>query len=397
MDFGLNEKERAFEQEVKDFINENLTPDMIYDGGLHDTPQRRAFVSKMAEKGWLKMGLPEEYGGDGVDNPMAKFILNTELLKAGGPIVGKTLGQICGTLMMFGGEELKREFIAKTVRNEIQWAITYSEPGAGSDLASMTTRAVLDGDEFVINGEKRWITSAHFADYMWVAVRTDPTSQRHKGISILIVDRHAPGVSLQPITMIGSLGEASGVHQTNSVFFDNVRVPKSRLVGEMNKGWYYMMNALNFERFLMFGIANQWRHYDELLKWVKRQTLDGKPMIEDSLVRHKLAKLDVAMESSRMLDVRCICKAAAEQDSTPAVEAFMTKVQYGDAFFLLAETIMDLMGPDAAITQGDESWRGGLAAILLFQSGHLRIAASGVDVAKNMIAKMHPYLQLTAA
>lgn len=388
MDFGLNAWEKAFQQEVKDFIRENLKPDMIYDGGLADTPERQAFISKIAQKGWLKIGFPKEYGGDGVDNPMAKFILNTELLRAGGPIVGKNLGQICGTLMMFGDEHLKQEFIPRTLANEIQWAIVYSEPCAGSDLAAMQTKAVLDGDDFVVNGEKRWITSAHYGDYYWTAVRTDPKAPKHKGISLLIIDHDAPGITLQPTTMLGSDGGSNaGIHRTNQVFFDNVRVPRSRLIGEMNKGFYYMMHALNMERFLMFGVMNEWRHYEALLGWVRKQRVDGKPLIEDPLVRHQLAKVDLAMESARMLDIRCIAKLASDEGTTPAVEAFMAKVQFTIAYVELAKAAMDLLGPDAIIMQGDEVPLDGIGAAMYYQCGHQRIAAGGCDVAKNMIAK----------
>lgn len=388
MDFGLNAWEKAFQQEVKDFIRENLKPDMIYDGGLADTPERQAFISKIAQKGWLKIGFPREYGGDGVDNPMAKFILNTELLRAGGPIVGKNLGQICGTLMMFADEQLKQEFIPRTLANEIQWAIVYSEPCAGSDLAAMQTKAVLDGDDFVVNGEKRWITSAHYGDYYWTAVRTDPKAPKHKGISLLIIDHDAPGITLQPTTMLGSDGGSNaGIHRTNQVFFDNVRVPRSRLIGEMNKGFYYMMHALNMERFLMFGVMNEWRHYEALLGWVRTQRVDGKPLIADPLVRHQLAKVDLAMESARMLDIRCIAKLASDEGTTPAVEAFMAKVQFTIAYVELAKAAMDLLGPDAIIMQGDEVPLDGIGAAMYYQCGHQRIAAGGCDVAKNMIAK----------
>ena len=389
MDFGLTEWEKKFQQEVRDFIKENLTPDMVYDAGLQDTPERQAFISKIGEKGWLKIGFPKEYGGDGVDNPTAKYILNTELLRAGGPIVGKNLGQICGTLMMFGGEHLKQEFIARTLANEIQWAIVYSEPGAGSDLAAMSCKAEIDGDDFIINGEKRWITSAHYGDYFWTAVRTDPKASKHKGISLIIIDHDAPGITLQPTIMLGSDGGSNaGVHRTNSVFFDNVRVPRSRLIGEMNKGFNYMMHALNLERFLMFGVMNEWRHYEALLGWVKKQKgEDGKPLLEDPLVRHRLARLDLAMEAARALDLRCCAKAASDEGTTPAVEAFMTKVQFTIAYTELAQVAMDLIGPDATIMLGDEVVLDGIAAAMYYQYGHQRIAAGGCDVAKNQIAK----------
>ena len=258
-----------------------------------------------------------------------------------------------------------------------------------ADLAAMSCKAEIDGDDFIINGEKRWITSAHYGDYFWTAVRTDPKASKHKGISLIIIDHDAPGITLQPTIMLGSDGGSNaGVHRTNSVFFDNVRVPRSRLIGEMNKGFNYMMHALNLERFLMFGVMNEWRHYEALLGWVKKQKgEDGKPLLEDPLVRHRLARLDLAMEAARALDLRCCAKAASDEGTTPAVEAFMTKVQFTIAYTELAQVAMDLIGPDATIMLGDEVVLDGIAAAMYYQYGHQRIAAGGCDVAKNQIAK----------
>ena len=180
--------------------------------------------------------------------PLAQYILNDELHKAQAPIVGKNLGVVVNTLLHNGSEKLKQEFIPRILKNEIQWALAYTEPEAGSDLANMQMKAELDGDEYVLNGQKRFITSAHFADYMWTGVRTDPDAPKHKGISRLIIDVPTPGMTLSPMNTV--IGE-----QTNDVFFDNVRVPKERLVGELNEGWRYITEALTYERFAMTSFA----------------------------------------------------------------------------------------------------------------------------------------------
>jgi alkylation response protein AidB-like acyl-CoA dehydrogenase len=168
MNFAFTEEEEAFRREVKEFITENITDEVhsSWLGGLLDTPARRDFVTRMADRGWLSMGFPEEYGGTEQTMPLAQYILNQELHTAQAPIVGKNLGVIVNTILHHGSERLKQEFVPRVIKNEIQWALAYTEPEAGSDLANMQCRAVLDGDEYVINGQKRFITSAHFADYL---------------------------------------------------------------------------------------------------------------------------------------------------------------------------------------------------------------------------------------
>ncbi|MDZ4277887.1 MAG: acyl-CoA dehydrogenase family protein, partial [Dehalococcoidia bacterium] len=225
MDFRFSEEEEAFRKEVQEFISQEMTDEIRsrWLGGLLDTPERQEFVTKMAQRGWLAMGFPEEYGGTGETMPLAQYILNEELHKAQAPIVSKNLGVVVNTLLHNGSAKLKGEFIPRILRNEIQWALAYTEPEAGSDLANIQMRAVLDGDEYVVNGQKRFITSAHFADYLWTGVRTDPDAPKHKGISLLIIDADAPGITVTPLWTI--IGE-----RTNDMFFDNVRVPKDRLV-----------------------------------------------------------------------------------------------------------------------------------------------------------------------
>jgi len=385
MEFDLTPQEREYQKEVKEFIRANMTPGVRWSlnyAGLIDTPERRAFIDKMAEKGWLKFGSPEIYGGDGVDNPKAKFILNMELMLANCPTVGKNLGQISGALMLYGTEEQKKEFIPRTLRNEIQWALTYSEPGAGSDLASLRCAAVADGDDFVINGEKSWITSAHFADYFWIAVRTDSSGTKHQGISLLIVDTNAPGVTINPTHMV------FGGHRTNTVIFDNVRAPRSRLIGKLDEGWKCIMNALNLERFLMAASFPGVGRHRILLEWAKTAEVNGKPLLDDPVARHKLAKVDVQMEMARLLEMRCIARYAADPTTPPTTEATMNKAMAAMAYSELCNTALDLMGPDGYVLDEDAPMNGE-TPINYLESGHMKVAAAGVDLAKSMIAKQH--------
>jgi alkylation response protein AidB-like acyl-CoA dehydrogenase len=380
MNFKLSVEEEAFRQEVEDFLDEELTDDVA--GSIFiDTPERREFVSKMADRGWLSMGFPEEYGGTQKPMAMAQYILNQELEKASAPIVGKNVGVIANTILHNGSEEMKREFLPKIFRNEAQWAIVYSEPDAGTDLASLQCRAVLDGDEFVINGQKRFITSAHFADYFWTAVRTDPDAPKHRGISLLIIDKESPGITITPMYCVGS----AGAERTNEVFFDDVRVPKDRLVGELNRGWYYMMEALDYERFAIISFTPTIKRFEKLVAWVKQAQINGRPLKDDPVVRRKIAHMAVLVEIGRMLELRCICAAAK---TVPNIEASMNKAWGGIVWSEMTDLALDIMGPRGYIWQGSErAALGGEVVDQYLMAGHSRVAAAGVDIAKGIIAR----------
>ena len=384
MNFRFSKEEEAFRRDVKEFIAEEMT-DTIRSkwlGGLLDTPERREFVTKMSKRGWLAMGFPEKYGGSGESMPLAQYILNDELHKAQAPIVGKNLGVVVNTLLHHGSEQLKQEFIPRILKNEIQWALAYTEPEAGSDLANMQMRAELDGDEYVLNGQKRFITSAHFADYMWTGVRTDPDAPKHQGISLLIIDVPTPGMTLAPMNTI--IGE-----QTNDVFFDDVRVPKERLVGELNQGWRYITEALTYERFAMTSFAPTIRKFNRLVQWVKETELNGKPLKDDPVVRRKIGRLAVIVEAGRMIDLRCLCE-AIRPDYVPVNEAAMNKMWGGIAETILTDEALDIMGPYGYLWHngGHAPMDGDMVDDYLW-AGHQRVAAAGVDISKNIIARRY--------
>ncbi|HXG41915.1 MAG TPA: acyl-CoA dehydrogenase family protein [Dehalococcoidia bacterium] len=381
MDFRFSPEEEAFRQEVRRFLDEALTDEVRTRFGLLDTPERQRFGDKLAERGWLGLGFPSEYGGAGEGLRFAPYILNQELLRAQAPIVGKNVGIIANVILRHGSEELKKEFLPRIFRNEIQWAIAYTEPEAGSDLANLQCRAVLEGDEFVVTGTKRFITSAHFADYYWAAVRTDPTAQpKHRGISLLIIDASLPGITVTPMWTI--IGE-----RTNEVYFDNVRVPKKYLVGELNQGWYYVMEALNFERFTLTSTVPTEQKFRRLVEWVKAAQVDGRRLADDPGVRRLVARLAVLVEMARMLEIRCICT-AVNPENVAAVEAAMNKMWGAVVETELADATLDLMGTPGYLAAGDEEAPlGGQVLDDYLFVGHMRVAAAGVDIAKNLIAK----------
>jgi len=380
VDFDWSPEEIAFREEVRDFIRTEMT-DEVAGSIFIDTPARIEFVTKMARLGWLGMGFPEKYGGSPNPFPLAQFILNAELDRSGAPIIGKNVGTIASTIFHVASEEMKMDFLPKIFRNEGQWAITYTEPNAGTDLGSMQCRAVDKGNHFEVTGMKHFITSAHFCRWHWMALRTDPDAPKHKGISIFIVDHDTPGLSMSPMDTIGREGTT---HRTNQVFFDKMKIPRSRLVGEVNKGFYYMMQALDYERFAILSFASRVRRFDNIVEWYKNADFNGERPAEDRYTRRALARMATRIEVGTMLERMAICKA---QHEVPAVEAAMNKAwgaTIGDEFAQLA---LDLMGPFGGLWGGEHSpFEGGLADEYLM-AGHARVAAGGVDTSKSIIAR----------
>ncbi len=251
MNFEFSEEQRAFVEEVEKFLDEHDDPEVMdvtreNMAQLVDTPPRRAFMRKLGERGWLGMTWPETYGGSDREG-VYEYLLNEALARRGGPQIGKGVGIIGKTLIRHGSEKLKREFLPKILRNEIEFAVGYSEPQAGSDAANMQLRAVRDGDSWRLDGQKIFTTSAHFAEWYWVAARTDPDAPKHHGISLFLVPMNDPGLTIQAMPTIGD-------EITNQVFFDDVRVSDEYRVGELNKGFQYVSEAHDIERFTMFTI-----------------------------------------------------------------------------------------------------------------------------------------------
>src|SRR5437773_4495814 len=226
-------EQQALRTELRAYFERTLTPEVREalgpHPGEHCGPAYRAFVRRLGEDGWLGIGWPKEYGGQG-RSPLEQYLFFEECDRARAPFPLVTLNTVGPTLMRYGSDEQKDRFLPQILRGEIHFAIGYTEPGAGTDLASLTTRAVRDGDEYVINGQKMFTSLAGGADYCWLAVRTDPEAKKHKGISMFIVPMDTPGIKLMPMDLMSE-------HDINQVFYDDVRVPATALVGGENNGW----------------------------------------------------------------------------------------------------------------------------------------------------------------
>ncbi|MGH9024827.1 MAG: acyl-CoA dehydrogenase family protein, partial [Acidimicrobiia bacterium] len=263
------DEQQALRKELRAYFDRLLTPAVREELGQpgEGSPAYVEIVRQMGADGWLGIGWPEEYGGQG-RSAIDQFIFFFEVSRAGAPFPFVTLNTVGPTLMAFGSEAQKKKFLPGILAGEIHFAIGYTEPESGTDLASLRTRAVLDGEEWVINGNKVFTSGANQADYIWLACRTDPDAPKHKGISMIIVPTDTPGFKWTPIVTVGS-------NTTTATYYDDVRVPKDNLVGDVNAGWRLITNQLNHERVgLAANTAIAFRLWESALDWA-RETAAG--------------------------------------------------------------------------------------------------------------------------
>ena len=339
MDFELSAEERAFEAEVERFLEANRSPDVMDEcpeqlSQTVDTPAKRAFMRKLAERGWLGMSWPKQYGGQ--ERPgIYDFILTEALSRFGAPQPGKGVGIVGKTLIRHGNETLKQYFLPRIIRGEIEFAIGYSEPQAGSDAANMQLRAVRDGAGWRLTGQKIWTTSAHFADWYWVGARTDPDAPKHRGITLFLIRMDDPGLTVRPTWTIGD-------ERTNEVFFDGVWVSDDFVVGEPNRGWTYICEALDLERFAMMPIGPLEMKLEALCGWVRSARRDGEPLRRDPSVRSQMARFATQLEVARGLQRRVVSEAV--KGRVPTVESSKYKLYMNELGKRLADCALDLIG-----------------------------------------------------
>ncbi|MBW2724826.1 MAG: acyl-CoA dehydrogenase family protein, partial [Deltaproteobacteria bacterium] len=286
MEFEFSKEERAFAAEVADFLQQVHSDDVMQPWKenftqLVDTQPKRDFIKKLSDKGWLGITWPKELGGQ--EGPgVLEYLLNEALAYVGAPQIGKGVGIIGKTLIRHGSDKLKQEFLPKILNAEVEFAVGYSEPQAGSDAANMQLRADKVEAGWNLNGQKIWTTSAHFADWYWVGARTNQEAKKHAGISLFLIPMDEKGLEIQTMECIGG-------DQTNQVFFNDVFVPDEYLVGEEGKGFQYISEALDLERFTMFTFSPILARFELLLDYVKNATRDGEPRKNDPVVRREIA------------------------------------------------------------------------------------------------------------
>ncbi len=345
MDLRLTPEQEAFLAEVRAFLDLELTEEVAREVASEERmgPHAKEFLRRMGARGWLALQWPREWGGAGRP-ALDRLLLTEELAYRGAPgaFTSNTGGRIVGpVILMFGTPEQKERFLPPIARGEIDFALGYTEPEAGSDLASLQMRAELDGDSYVITGQKMFNTAAHFAEYHWLAARTDPQAPKHKGISLFIVDLQSPGITVRPIwTMAGE--------RTNAVYYDHVRVPRENLVGMPNQGFYVLAKALEFERMFVTGDAR--RFFDRFLEYVRTQDGANGGRAQDPLVRQRLAQIAIEIQVCRQLSMRVAWQLQSGDSSgreASAVKLFKTELDQR-----MARTAMDVLGLYGQLERG---------------------------------------------
>jgi alkylation response protein AidB-like acyl-CoA dehydrogenase len=345
MDFEFSPEQLAFVEEVERFLDDNNDPE-VFDvtrenmAQIVDTPARRAFMARLGEQGWLGITWPKEYGGKEGDG-VYEHLLNEALARRGGPQIGKGVGIVGKTIIRHGSEKMKQEFLPKILRNEVEFAVGYSEPNAGSDAASMQLKATRDGDGWRLNGQKTWTTSAHFAEWYWVGARTDPEVAKHAGITLFLVPLDQPGITVKAIWTMGD-------ERTNEVYLDDVFVHDDYVVGELNHGFQYISEALDLERFTMFTFSPIAQRLDVLCDYVAHATRDGKPLRDDPVIRQRIAQLATQAEVARVLGLAFVNK-SAKGGAAPTAEASAYKLYATELSKRLASASMDIGGPGAQL------------------------------------------------
>lgn len=320
MDFRLDPDQLLWRDQVRAFLDEHVTDALRAEMATHhlDLPDGEvaAFRRAMAERGWFGLTWSKEHGGLGL-SAVYQHILMTEFEYAGAPAPELTVTSIAPIIIRNGTEQNKRDFLPPIARGELRVAVGYSEPDAGTDLASLRTRAELDGDEWVINGVKIWNSMAQRSTHEWLCVRTDPDAPKHKGISVIMVPIDAPGVEIRPIV-------AWSGYRTNEAFFTDVRVPRTNLIGEVNKGWRYITGALDLERGALTNAGDLRRAVDELSAAARLPLPDGRRPADDPVVRRQIAALDADVEVASLMGLQAA--SLLDAGTIPTVEVSVEKV-----------------------------------------------------------------------
>jgi alkylation response protein AidB-like acyl-CoA dehydrogenase len=384
MDFRFGTAEEGFRAEVRAFLDESLPQDWDHQFNRETAEgleQLWAFARdlqrELGRRRWLALAWPPEYAGLGA-GIMQQVVFNEEMGYRRAPTFGLNMGVywVGPTLMLYGTEEQKRRFLPRIASGEEVWCTLYSESGAGSDLAALQTRAVLEGDYWVINGQKIWSSMDHRAHWGWLAARTDPDAPKHKGISLFIVPMDAPGITIRPLINM------AGHHGFNQVFFDKVRIPRDYLVGEMNRGWYMLAVSLDFERTSISGVARTQGLWDSIVRWARSLPVGA----VRGRARLALADRGIEIQVGRMLSYRVASIQSAGR--VPNYEASAAKLFASELSQRVAATGVELLGLYGQLRPGSK-WailRGRIARTFLTSVAET-IGGGTSEIQRNIIAQ----------
>jgi len=385
MKFTFTAEQEAFRAEVNDFLREALPSDWEgADNAIDDEGVEfgREFLKKLAPKRWIAPAWPKEYGGLALSH-WDQVVFNEAMGYARAPIINTAaVGYLGPTIILYGTDEQKKKHLPGITSGDVVWCQGYSEPNSGSDLASLQTRAVRDGDDFIINGQKIWTSQAHYADWMFVLARTDPDAPKHRGISYFLLDMKTPGITVRPLV---NMGNGSGF---NEVFFENVRIPADGLLGELNRGWYIATTTLDFERSSIGGTFQALRSLEDLTLFAKseRDGGNGRMIWDRAPVRHAIADLWIDVTMARLLSYRVVSMQA--RGLVPNYEASIIKVFNSEYVQRQARIGLHTIGLYGGLW-GDGPWaklRGRFAKTYVAAVGSA-IAGGTSEIQRNIIAQ----------
>ena len=376
MDFKLTSAQEAFREEIRGFLRAEVAAErraVREDGWV--VGFSRAFSEKLGARGWLGLTWPKQYGGGG-RSVLERLILTEELLRAGAPVAAHWLGdrQVGPSILRFGTEEQRREILPPITSGAIVFCVGLSEPNAGSDAAAVTTKAVEDGDGFVIRGQKIWTSFAHQADYCYLVARTDASGPKHKGISEFIVPMATPGITVRPLL------DMTGEHHFNEVFFEDARVPRSALIGQKDRGWYQIAVQLDYERGGIERVLSNWPLLEDALA-----ALRGSAVLRDPIVRDRLAGLRLDLETARLMVYRIAW--LADHGRVPNVEAAVAKSFGTELEQRVAETVAGLFQMSAlGLAENPYAALGGRVARAVLYAPAYTIQGGTSNILRNIIA-----------
>jgi alkylation response protein AidB-like acyl-CoA dehydrogenase len=387
MDLNLTPQEQQFRDEFRAWLESNIPADWRQYESRDEESSRerfeflRAWQKKMFEAGWVGIHWPKEYGGRGV-TIIEQAVFIEEMARAQAPPLINVLGlSLLGpTLIAYGTEEQKQRFLSNILSADEIWCQGYSEPNAGSDLAALRSEAVLDGDHFIVNGQKTWTSFGHYADWCFAVVRTDPDAPKHKGLTYMLIDMHSPGVRLRP------LKQMTGESEFNEVFFENVKVPVGNVVGRVNDGWNIAIATLMFERGTL-GASLQItfkRQIERLIELSHKLTRNGRPASEDSVIRQKLAQMYTEIEIFRMNQMRTLTRMS--KSGVPGPEGSIQKIFWSEMNQRMQQVAMEMLGPYGQLTrEGDYAVDHGQWAHAYLRSRGNTIEAGTSEIQRNII------------
>jgi len=381
MDTRLSAEDLAFQAEVRQFLHQAWDRELAAKCNNRATMKEgmEEWQRRLYHKGWMAPHWPVEYGGTHWSVTQS-FIYNSERAAVGAPeAVAFGVTMVASVIIAYGNDEQKAKFLPRILKSEDWWCQGYSEPGAGSDLAALKTRAEPAGDHYVVNGSKIWTTYAQHADWMFCLVRTEASARRQDGISFLLIDMKSPGITVRPIVSI------DGVHSLNEVFFEDVRVPMAHRIGEQDKGWTYAKSLLAHERTAIAGVGDSKRRVRQLRELARRETRGGAPLLDDALFRSRLADIEIELMSLETMELRALFEAS--KGKGPGAESSLLKIKGTELQQAIQQLMIDMAGLYGAVL-GDSGHDFGNEARRSFMYGRAATIYGGSnEIQKNITAK----------